>query len=147
MAPTHWNPYASPLFRRSHHAAAPNGKYSAEIGEAREVSMSNPTSGELTTSVGLNLPNCNPAFIWSDDSRYLAVPQFVWRLGILRRQRVVVIDVATGSFLVSRATAFYFEPQVLEFGTLVLVRNPFGRAERESWQLNSPRYFRSTSTP
>ena len=34
--------------------------------------MSNPTAGLLELSTGMTVPNCNPGFVWSDDSRYLA---------------------------------------------------------------------------
>ena len=51
--------------------------------------MGGPTAGQLRLSNGIELDSCNPSIVWSEDSRYLAVPQ--WSAG--RTQRLVVIDV------------------------------------------------------
>jgi hypothetical protein len=63
-------PYNLPIFSRGHRAVSPDGTVVAEIAQAFEVSMSNPTVGTLRLSSGLQLDRCNPAFLWSDDSRY-----------------------------------------------------------------------------
>ena len=86
-------PYNLPIWRDSYKAVSPNRKYTAEIDPAVEVSMGNPKIGTLKLSSGLSIPNCNPSFVWSDDSRYLAVPHyFMWCI-LFRRQRILVIDV------------------------------------------------------
>lgn len=60
--------------------------------------MGSPTSGELKVSNGQLRLNCNPSMVWSDDSMFLAVPQwFDWRqrlliLDTLRRKRVFAPD-------------------------------------------------------
>jgi hypothetical protein len=135
--------YDSPLFRRFHRAVAPNGSAWAEVAEAFEVSMSNPTAGKLHTSMGLSLDNCNPSFLWSDDSRYLTVPQFARRFGCLRVQRLLVIDVTDRIVHACSTTAFYFQPETFENGVLTVTREPFGAGERLSWKIpNELAHFR-----
>ncbi|MFN3988399.1 MAG: hypothetical protein ACK4KV_23220 [Rhodocyclaceae bacterium] len=56
-------PYNQPIFRRSHRARSPDGHFTAVIDDAVEVSMSNPTSGLLVLSTGLQIARCNPSFI------------------------------------------------------------------------------------
>lgn len=62
-------PYNLPIWRRSHRAVSPDGRIVAEIAQADEVSMGNPTMGRLLLSTGLEVPRCRPSFIWSVDSR------------------------------------------------------------------------------
>lgn len=128
-------PYCLPIFRRSHSASSPDGRWMAEIAQASEVAMSCRTSGDLIVSNGLKLDWCNPSFIWSDDSRYLAVPRYVIRFGIIRRQRMVVIDVRERVAYASPKGAFYFQPESFIGGTLVAVREPFHAAERITWRI------------
>ncbi len=97
--------------------------------------MSNPTCGTLTLSTGLELDRCNPSFIWSADSRYLAVPRYVRRLGFFRRQRIVVIDTVEAKVLASPDTAFYFQPESFADGLLVVTKDPCGSATRVSWRI------------
>jgi hypothetical protein len=97
--------------------------------------MSRPTSGRLTVSASVELDRCNPSFVWSDDSRYLAVPQWFQRFGVLRRQRMVVIDVAGRSAVASPEMARYFQPESFSGGVLVATKDPFGGARRVRWQI------------
>jgi len=69
--------------------SSPDGKFTAVIEEAFEIAMGAPTSGTLKISNGQEIEHCNPSFIWSDDSRYLAVPQ--WTPS--RMQHLLIIDV------------------------------------------------------
>jgi hypothetical protein len=128
-------PYSLPIFRRKRRAASPDGTTVAEIDPAYEVSMSNPTSGTLTLSTGLRLDRCNPSFVWSDDSRYLAVPRYFQRLGLLRRQRLAVIDVVERRVVASPQIACYFQPESFSEGLLVATREPFRSAESVSWRV------------
>ena len=128
-------PYDLPIFRRAHRAVSPDGSVVAEIDPAHEVSMGNPTRGTLTLSTGLQLADCNPSFIWSDDSRYLAVPRYFFRFGLLRRQRLAVIDVVQRRVVLSRETAAYFQPESFTGGVLVVVKEPFRSAARSSWRV------------
>ncbi len=61
---------------------------------ASEISMSNPASGTLRLSSGLDIERCNPSFIWSDDSRFLAAPQWRYMLGLQLCKRIVLLDTA-----------------------------------------------------
>lgn len=117
-------PYNLPIWRRSFQASSPDGKLIARIDPAYEVSMGNPTSGMLCVSLGLHISRCNPSFVWSDDSKYLAVPQYFDRLGIFRRQRLVVIAMGERQAYASNATAWYFQPETFIVGTLVVAVNP-----------------------
>jgi hypothetical protein len=56
---------------------SPDGKLVASIGEAFEIGMGAPTSGRLKLSNGMSIPRCNPSMVWSNDSRFLAVPQWL----------------------------------------------------------------------
>jgi hypothetical protein len=51
--------------------------------------MGAPTSGQLLMSNGMTREMCNPSIVWSDDSEFLAVPQ--WTTG--RTQRLMVISI------------------------------------------------------
>jgi hypothetical protein len=66
-----------------------DGTLTAVIHDASEIAMGAPTSGELWLSNGIRIDSCNPSIVWSDDSRYLAVPQWAPN----RSQRLVVVDV------------------------------------------------------
>ena len=54
--------------------------------------MGNPRLGTLQLSDGLRLPQCNPSFLWSDCSRYLAVNQYHPLFGLFFRTRMVIVD-------------------------------------------------------
>jgi hypothetical protein len=126
-------PYNLPIFRRAHRAESPDGTVVAEIDPAYEVSMSNPTRGTLTLSTGLRLDGCNPSFVWSNDSRYLAVPRYFVRLGLFRRQRMAIVDVSARRVFVSPETAFYFQPESFRGGVLIATREPTRKAAQVRW--------------
>ena len=67
---------------------SPDGKLTAAIDDAREVGQGAPTLGILKISNGLSYQRCNPSIVWSDDSQYLAVPQWTRE----RDQRLLVIS-------------------------------------------------------
>jgi hypothetical protein len=118
-------PYNLPIWRRSFRLSSPDGRITAEIANAVEVSMSNPTIGTLVLSTGLTIENCNPSFVWSDDSKYLAVPQYSrnWILGI-GKQRLVVVDVAEQKGWRSRKLACYIQPETFCEGHLTVTIEP-----------------------
>jgi hypothetical protein len=68
---------------------SPDGKWTASMDDASEIAMGAPCSGTLKLSNGQTTDNCSPSIVWSEDSRYLAVPQ--WTKD--RMQRLVIIDV------------------------------------------------------
>ena len=67
---------------------SPDGKLTAAIDDASEIGMGAPTSGILNISNGMSYRGCNPSIVWSDDSQYLAVPQWTRE----RDQRLLVIS-------------------------------------------------------
>ncbi len=118
-------PYNLPIWRRYHRAASPDGKLVACIDPAWEVSMGNPTSGTLCVSQGPHISRCNPSFVWSDDSRFLAVPQFFSRFGLFPRQRLLVLSLAERQVHASKVSAWYYQPETFVGGTLTVSVNPF----------------------
>ena len=86
---------------------SPDGRFTAAIRDGREIGWGDPTLGTLEISSGISVPDCNPSFVWSDDSCSLAVPQ--WTEGMM--QRVLVIRIADGSI---RAAAGLFNVLRLE---------------------------------
>ena len=128
-------PYNLPIWRASHQAASPDGQQIAQIDPAYEISMGNPTVGTLRLSCGLVVQQCNPSFIWSDDSRFLAVPQFFYRLGVFRRQRMLVIDMLRRQVFASPETAYYFQLTRFGGGELAVTKEPFKSAQKISWKI------------
>lgn len=83
------HPYNLPIGRRYYQAISPDGRYIAQINPTYEVSIGNPTSGRLCLTTMPHLERCNMSFLWSDDSKFLAVPQFSGnRPGIPRHNAV-----------------------------------------------------------
>lgn len=97
--------------------------------------MSNPTCGTLQAESGLQLESCSPSFVWSNDSRYLAVPQFFRRFGFFRRQRMAVIDVRDRQGYLSPEVASYFQTESFEGGVLKATREPFNTKEAIQWAI------------
>lgn len=129
------SPYDTPPWRTSHRAVSPDGTATAEIAHAYEHSMSNPTIGSLKISNGLEIPRCSPAFIWSNTSEHLAVPQWVRRFGLFLRQRLLIVDVKADKVLASRFTYWLIDPKNFSDGRLELaISSSFGinwmRSER-----------------
>ena len=129
-------PYNLPIWRAAHRAASPDGRIVAEIDPAYEVSMGNPTSGTLQLSTGLRLERCNPSFVWSEDSRRLAVPRYFDRLGLFRRQRMVVVDVVERRVFASQQFAGYYLPESFSAHLLVATKEPFHSAVRIEWKIS-----------
>jgi hypothetical protein len=115
-------PYNLPIWRAFYRAASPDGRRDAQIDPAIEVSMGNPTSGLLCVTGGPHIEKCNPSFVWSDDSRYLAVPQYFTFFG---RQRVLILSFAEKRVFASKETAWYFQPESFSGGQLVVTIDPF----------------------
>jgi hypothetical protein len=122
-------PYNLPIWRTSHEAISPNGRDTASMPLATEVSMGNPTIGDLLLQSGLRVPMCNPSFIWSDDSMYLVVPQYFNRLRFLRRQRLLIIDVHNQTAFQLKDIAYYFQPLSFNDGILRVIKEPFKKKE------------------
>jgi hypothetical protein len=73
---------------------SPDGQITAVIDEASEFGQGSPTNGILELSNGMTFESCNPSAVWSDDSKFLAIPQ--WRT--TQRQRILVISIEQASF-------------------------------------------------
>ncbi|MBI2070069.1 MAG: hypothetical protein HYT79_05645 [Elusimicrobia bacterium] len=134
MTDLEW-PYNLPIFRSAHRSVSPDGRLWAEIDPAYEAGMSDPTYGTLRLSTGLQIERCNPSFLWSDDSRYLAVPQFFYRFMIFRRQRLLVIDVQSQAVFASPDFTYYFQPESFSDGRVVAIKNPFNSAQQAVWSI------------
>jgi hypothetical protein len=73
---------------------SPDGQITAVIEEASEFGQGSPTIGILKLSNGLTFDKCNPSAVWSNDSKFLAIPQ--WRT--TQRQRILVISIEQATF-------------------------------------------------
>ena len=70
---------------------SPDGKYNASIEWANEIAMGAPTSGQLEISNNLTFPACSPSIAWSNNSLFLAVPQWqAYDNG--HRQRLMIVS-------------------------------------------------------
>jgi hypothetical protein len=128
-------PYNLPIFRRWHEAASPDGRLVAWM-TASEVSMSNPTSGTLRLSDGLQIDECNPSFIWSDDSRFLAVPQWRYFLGLQLRQRILVLDTLEHIVFASGPVAGFAQPRSFDAGVLSVIGEPTSpKPQEHTWRI------------
>ncbi len=80
--------WSSRLFLRS-----PSGLHTAEIKTAETFDVSSrplPTQGALHLSDGRVFQCCNPSAVWSEDSKYLAIPQ--WKLDRDEKGKLVTND-------------------------------------------------------
>ena len=73
---------------------SPDGKFTAEFKYGSEVCQGGPTYGLVTLSNGMTFDGCNASFVWSTDSKYLAVPQWTH----YREQRLLVINAERMTF-------------------------------------------------
>jgi hypothetical protein len=72
---------------------SPDGQITAVIDKTSEFGQGSPTNGTLKLSNGLNFEKCNPSAVWSDDSKFLAVPQ--WTQGKMQRLLVISMEQAS----------------------------------------------------
>jgi hypothetical protein len=98
------------------------------------VSMGNPTYGLLCVTGGPHIERCNPSFVWSDDSRYLAVPQ---SYGFFNRQRLLLIAFAEKRVFASKERTWYFQPESFTGGQLVVTIEPFRSARSVTFHIPS----------
>jgi len=129
-------PYNLPIWRRAYSAESPDKKFIAEINPAYEVSMGNPTYGNLILSNGLNINNCNPSFIWSDNSKFLAVAQYTtnW-LGGFGKQRLLIIDIDKQQAWQSPKLAYYIQPEIFKKEKLTITLNPFKTSKTITYKI------------
>lgn len=110
-------PYNLPIWRSFYRATSPDGRRVAQIDPASEMGMSNPTSGLLCVTGGLHMERCSPSFVWSDDSRYLAVPQYS---PFLQRARLLIISFEEKCVFASKVRVWYFQPESFSSGQLLV---------------------------
>jgi hypothetical protein len=68
--------------------ASGDGSFTAAFEYESEVCQGGPTYGRVVLSNGITFESCNASFVWSDDSKYLAVPQWTR----YREQRLLLIN-------------------------------------------------------
>lgn len=128
-------PYSLPIWRGAHRSTSPDARLVAEIPHAYETTMSNPTMGTLQVSDGLSLEKCNPSFIWSQNSRYLAVPQWNYTFGVFWGQRILVVDTCDRVVFASRRYLDWLQPESFGGEVLEVLKNPTGRSRRIAWSI------------
>ena len=140
-------------WRSTYIAKSPDGSLTAEIEHAREHSMGNPTIGTLQVHGVCEIPRCSPAFMWSQDSRYLVIPKWHRKFGLLLSQRIVILDFASNEILTSKFTRWLFIPKMFQHGRLELT---VSSSAGITWMSKSPlvlrlpddlRLFRSSPVP
>lgn len=106
---------------------SPDGRFRASISGAGEICMGGPTCGTLVISenrkggqVMARVELCSPSFVWSSDSRALAVPQ--WRKD--RSQRLCVVSVPAGVVRAAPGTFAVLELHAFEQGIVRGVDSP-----------------------
>lgn len=100
--------------------------------------MGNPTYGMLCVSGGPHVERCNPSFLWSDDSQYLAVPHFVRRFGLVTRQRLLIVALEKRRVFASLQIEAYFQPMSFSDGELVVAIDPFHRTRKRVARFRVP---------
>jgi hypothetical protein len=86
----------SPYDNRDIDVVSPDKKFVACIRNSHEFAMSAPVLSEITVNHIL-IKDCSPSIMWSDDSRFLAVPQ--WRLERAApywSEIIYILDIRTG---------------------------------------------------
>ena len=111
---------------------SPDSQMTAWTTEEVEISMGGPLIGKLKTSNGLSFSSCGTSFVWSKDSKYLAVPFWDER----RRQKLGLINVATGEVVKSGRTFSVIELSSFEEGVVAGVDSPIHSPRKFTWDVN-----------
>ena len=85
-----------------------------------EVAMGAPTSGSLVLSNGYSYGSCNASIQWSDDSAFLAVPQ--WTSELL--QRLMLIRISDGAVAYAPETYRVLEIESFSDGVVHGIDSP-----------------------
>ena len=137
MADPDW-PYSLPIWQKSLHLESPDGTMWAEISDAVEVSMGNPTIGTLVLSTGLAVEKCNPSFVWADDSEHLAVPQYTsnW-LGGIGKQKLLILNARKNVAWRSPKLAYYVQPLSFQDNKISVTLDPFRKPQIKIFSIES----------
>lgn len=111
---------------RSCKVESPNKKFTAEIFYAEEIAMGAPSGGLLTLSNGFSINRCNTSIVWSDDSRYLAVPRWTENLA----QRLMIIDVANNKVFYDDKLYRVLELHEFKGNTVYGIDSPIHKPEK-----------------
>ncbi len=132
------NAYDHSARRHNFSTASPDGQLSACIAKTNDVGAGQPPVGELCLSDGLVIESCAPYLVWSDDSRYLAVPQHTCSTGFFGHSsswRLLVIDTWHREIFGSGAFKTWPHPESLSGGHLVVGNNPENRLVENTWSI------------
>jgi hypothetical protein len=106
---------------------SPDGRFRALITQATEIAMGGPTRGVLVIAenqrdgrVHARLESCSPSFIWSNDSRALAVPQ--WTPS--RKQLMAIVSVPSGRVALVAGEFHVLELHAFERGVVRGIDSP-----------------------
>ena len=111
---------------------SPDGRCTARITDAMEIAMGGPTAGELRLSNGFRLSGCSPAMVWSDDSAYLAVPQWTRT----RSQRLAIVSVHARTVHYGPGEYRVLQLERFEGGLVQGVDSPIHRPRRVQWRVS-----------
>lgn len=117
----------SPWHQETVALESPDEEWSVVLESPMEIAMGAPTSGTLRFPSGKIIEGCNPSMVWSDDSRYVAVPQWSGRDA---HQRLLVVDVASGQTWRSSARFRVLELHSFASGIITAVDSPVGDARK-----------------
>jgi hypothetical protein len=106
---------------------SPDGTMWALIESPSEIAQGAPTFGELKISNGQSAHNCNPSILWSDDSRYLAVPQWFESF-----QRLLLIDTKLAKKILAPETYEVLELHSFDKGIVEGVDSPIYQPKKIS---------------
>jgi hypothetical protein len=102
---------------------SPDGAWTVSYSDVNEIAMGAPVSGTLTLSNGMEIRRCNGSFVWAEDSRYLAVPQ--WTKS--RMQRLVVVDLPRRRACYAGGEFSVLELHSFEHGVVAGIDSPVHR--------------------
>jgi hypothetical protein len=104
---------------------SPDGTKTARLDDGHEIGMGAPTSGRLVLSTGIQLEGCSPSMVWSEDSRFLAVPRWTWR-----GQNLVIIDTGRGEVRVAPGTFRVLQLSAFRGGIVEGIDSPIHKPKR-----------------
>ena len=87
---------------------------------------------------GLEIEKCNPSFVWSDDSKYLAVAQYTsnW-FGGSGKQKLLIINVLENNAWRSPKLAYYVQPESFKDGIVSVTISPFHKPQTRQFSMET----------
>ena len=121
---------------------SPDGQVTAVIDDAHEFGQGSPTTGTLVLSNGLTFEGCNPSAVWSEDSKFLAVPQWT----TVPHQRLLVISIERKTVGYPRELFSLLELHSFSGGRIKGVDSPAYKPREIEVDLNDVRWKDSERT-